>query len=280
MTALMAGLLWYVPAFAALSILGLYLFDAEKKIRFGDISQNLWDSRAYLIVMALIILLVKLENTIQDVAVLSKDYTHIIYGIEGNAHIVWIQNSVQSSLFIHAVSVFYVLFFMWLMVFTAIFFIAISRKDLLRLYIYGLLLNYFVLVFFYLFFNVTVTSMYPPETAVQPLLYRNDMYRSIVLLVGGFDDCFPSGHISVSTMITLILLFRSGFRGFGYAALATTAFTGFVILFLGIHWALDIAGGVLLGTFAYIGAQWPPISRRMDRLMIWLEKHIHGSAPQ
>lgn len=268
------GLLWYFPAVLLLTAIGFYVFDKEKRFGPKNAIKGVIECRGYLAVMALVFLAIKAENILQDMNVWPNDYTHLIYNIEGNGIIVWLQGLTQHPAFLHPVSIFYVLFFMWLILFSATFFITTRRKKLVRRLVYSIALNYAILVPLYLFFNVSVSCYYPENTAVQPLLYQNDMYHGIVLLVDRLNDNFPSGHISVSVSITLLLFLKTKMRDFAWFALMTTIATGFVILYLGIHWITDIAFGVLLGYWAYWAGGYPPIAKRLDKMVVWFEDKI------
>jgi len=274
MSSLLLGLSWYLPALVILSAIGLYLFDTEKRFQSQDIIGNILRMRGHLLTLISILLIISIINQVNNAFELGGEYTHLIYEFEGNTHIVWLQNSFQNDLFRHAISIFYILVFMWLLVFTTFFCVATNRKDVLRLFAHSLVLNYMVLLPFYVLFNVTVTSMYPANTPVQALLYDNDMYRSMIMMVGGFTDCFPSGHISVTVITTLVLFRKRNLRRFAYASLAIATLTGFAILYLGIHWFTDIIAGMLVGFSAFTIAQKPSVSKRLDRMTAWLERSI------
>ena len=266
------GLLWYFPAIVVLSFIALRIFDTDNRYHPRRFIENFSYMRGHAIMLFLILSAIKVADIINKTFSPGRDFTGTLYGIEGNAHIVWIQSSIQNSFFIHLASIFYVLVFIWMIMFTAFFLVATNRRNSFRILTYALVLNYCVMIPFYLFFNVTVASMYPPGTSVQPLLYSNDMYRGLVLMISGFHDCFPSGHISVSVIIVLLLFLKTSAKRFAYAALAMTILTAFVIIYLGIHWMLDIAAGIILGYAAFAGAQWTPLTRGLDSIAGKLKK--------
>lgn len=58
---------------------------------------------------------------------------------------------------------------------------------------------------------------------------------------------FPSDHTTAATAIGLGLLLFTPFRKLGVLALAAAVLIGFARVFVGIHWPIDIAGGLLTG---------------------------------
>lgn len=59
---------------------------------------------------------------------------------------------------------------------------------------------------------------------------------------------FPSDHTTAATAIGLGLLLFTPFRKLGVLALVAALLIGFARIFVGIHWPVDIAGGLLTGT--------------------------------
>ncbi|MCK4718378.1 MAG: hypothetical protein KAT70_06895, partial [Thermoplasmata archaeon] len=232
------GLLWFFPSIAIMVVIGILVFDREKRFNIKRAVRGAIDCRAYIALLFITLGLIKVENWMQDLNIFPNDFTYLFYNLEGNAYIVWLQQSIQNSVFIHTLSVFYILFFMWTMVFVAIFFLATDRPKLMKLYIYAITLNYIVLIPFYLFFNVSVTCHYPADTPVQPLLYREEMYLGLVTMADRLSDNFPSGHMSINWTIALVLLLRTEFKRLAWLMMLVTAITAFAILFLGIHWMM------------------------------------------
>lgn len=58
----------------------------------------------------------------------------------------------------------------------------------------------------------------------------------------------PSTHAAVMFMLALALLLRPGLRGQGAALLALAAATGWARVYVGVHFPLDIAAGLLLAS--------------------------------
>lgn len=58
---------------------------------------------------------------------------------------------------------------------------------------------------------------------------------------------FPSDHTTVTTAIAFGLLFFTRFKGLGLAVLGCAFLIGFARVFVGIHYPIDILGGLVVG---------------------------------
>ena len=111
---------------------------------------------------------------------------------------------------------------------------------------------YLLAIPFYLFFNVRVTGFYIED--MDAIAYTlnpeiEDWFRRI----DAFTNCMPSLHIAVPFAIWLT--FRKNdhdgrWRRFQNMTLGYIILTAFAIIYLGIHWFVDIIGGMILATIA------------------------------
>ena len=112
--------------------------------------------------------------------------------------------------------------------------------------------RYILAVPFYLFFNVRVTGAYIPE--MDTLAYSlnpeiSDWFRRI----DPFTNCMPSLHIGIPYAVWLCMKRFDHderwalYRKIVFAYVLVTVFT---IIYLGIHWILDIAGGMIVASIA------------------------------
>jgi undecaprenyl-diphosphatase len=69
--------------------------------------------------------------------------------------------------------------------------------------------------------------------------------HQLVAHAGGTS--FPSDHTTAATAVALGLLVFTGFRKIGALLLLAAILIGFARIFVGIHWPVDIAGGLLTG---------------------------------
>ncbi len=256
----MTALLWFIPSLVFLLLSGLKIFDEDRKVSLKNFPDIIWDVRGGLFLLLLVYIALKIENTVKDFYTVGIKATEFFYRVEGVEHIVFLQNHLDHYLIIESASLFYTLGLFYLVVFAPLFFLFRGEKENFNLFSKMLMVNYFFLIPSYFILHVVVTSYYAPE--VSPLLYSNDQQLALLHMINRLDNCFPSGHISVSLTITFLALFKAKLKRLGYFGIVFTALTGVVILYLGVHWALDIPAGVALGVFAY----WSVIRGKWDFL--------------
>lgn len=258
MNELISALIWFLPSLALLLVISLKLFDEDGKVDFKNFPETFWKVRGGLFLILLVYIALKIENTVKDHYEVGIKATGWFYQVEGVEHIVFLQNSLDHFLVVKTSSLFYTLGLFYLVVFVPLFFMLRDEKGIFNLFSKMLMINYLFLIPAYFILHVVVTSYYAPEVA--PLLYSNDQQLALLHLINRLDNCFPSGHISISLTITCLALFKAKLKWLGYFGIVFTALTAFVILYLGVHWALDIPAGIALGLFAY----WSVIKGKWD----------------
>lgn len=174
-----------------------------------------------------------------------------IYAIEGNM-VLWVQETFRSAWLTSFMTHFYVVGFM-VICYVSIFYFAYFddryMADRIALAIFWV---YILAIPFYLFFNVHVTGNYIP--GMETLAYNhtseiNDWFHRIDPLTNGM----PSLHIGFPFAVWLcILRFDTDGRWKVYRRIifAYVVLTAFCILYLGIHWFMDIIGGMVVAAMA------------------------------
>ncbi|MCK5024778.1 MAG: phosphatase PAP2 family protein, partial [Thermoplasmata archaeon] len=109
---------------------------------------------------------------------------------------------------------------------------------------------------FYLFVVVYVPSypkMFYPEAqslirGMEPLLYNLDPnINEFFMGYETFNNCFPSMHIGFPSAILMTLVWNiQGYRGYKIFLFVMIILITLSIVYLGIHWLSDIAGGLLI----------------------------------
>lgn len=250
MTPLMKGMLWFIPGLLILVFIGIYFFDEDQRVEFTSLKKKLWKARGGFFVVFIVFAFLQVENFIHDIHPPGFRVTWWFYSVEGVDHIVWLQQTLDNPLIVHASSIFYVLGLSFFVAFTPIFFILRDQFDVFEQFCKALAVNYVFLLLGYFLLHVLVTSFYKPDE-VQALLYDHPQYNAIVQLTNRQSNCFPSGHTSIPLTITLISGYSAGLKRlkiFGFIFVILTVFT---IIYLGIHWILDIPAGIAVALFAY-----------------------------
>ncbi len=179
------------------------------------------------------------------------DMTPYIYAIEGDL-VVLFQDAFRAAWLDVFMTHFYIAGFMFI-TYASIFYVTYfddrwmaDRVALCVAWVYLLAIP------FYLFFNVRVTGFYIED--MDAIAYTlnpeiEDWFRRI----DAFTNCMPSLHIAVPFAIWLT--FRKHdhdgrWSRFQNMTLGYIMLTVFAIIYLGIHWFVDIIGGMILATFA------------------------------
>ena len=179
------------------------------------------------------------------------DMTPYIYAIEGDL-VVLFQDAFRAAWLDVFMTHFYIAGFMFI-TYASIFYVTYFddrwMADRIALCVAWV---YLLAIPFYLFFNVRVTGFYIED--MDAIAYTlnpeiEDWFRRI----DAFTNCMPSLHIAVPFAIWLT--FRKHdhdgrWSRFQNMTLGYIILTAFAIIYLGIHWFVDIIGGMILATFA------------------------------
>ena len=179
------------------------------------------------------------------------EMTSWVYAIEGDL-VLWVQQAFEAQWLTVSLTHLYVSGYLMVVYVSIVYFCYFNdrymadRVSLCVFFIYALALP------FYLFFNVRVTGDHIPE--MQTLAYDltpeiNDWFERI----DPFTNGMPSLHIGIPFGVWLCIVRWdednrwAKYRNFLLAYIILTAFT---IVYLGIHWFVDIIGGMVIATLA------------------------------
>ena len=179
------------------------------------------------------------------------DMTPWIYAIEGDL-VLHVQKFFEAQWLTVTLTHFYVAGFMFICYVSVFYFAYFDDRWMADRVTLTIAWVYILAVPFYLFFNVRVTGAYIPE--METLAYSlnpeiSDWFRRI----DPFTNCMPSLHIGIPYAVWLcIKRFDHDERWALYRkiVLGYVILTIFTIIYLGIHWILDIAGGMIVASFA------------------------------
>jgi len=260
---------------------GLLLFVGWKRLSRDTIIASARKNIAYVIVLALLPLVTLVENILRNPDETTKEivYTNWIFTFSGDAIRV-LQDRLDYQLLADLSIVVYVWVFSFVLYFTPILLISLNDSATIRRYSVAMMINYAVLIPFYLFFPVTVTGLYA-DSGVTPLLYINTNWGRMVTSVDPLNNDFPSGHVSM-VLTTLLVLVSCGWRrgAFTYFLIAAVAGLTFSVLYLGVHWPADVFAGVALAIFATIASKNVPLQEVVGRFMGRVSSMIAGDVPE
>lgn len=179
------------------------------------------------------------------------DMTPWIFAVEGTLAYD-VQVAFKSTWLTVALTHFYVAGFMFICYVSIFYFAFFDDRWIADRMTLSIAWVYILAIPFYLFFNVRVTGDYIPgmETLAYDLTPEiADWFRRI----DPFTNGFPSLHIGIPFAVWLCLTrFDEDRRWNRYRWLVFVyiAVTAFAIIYLGIHWFVDIIGGVLVASLA------------------------------
>ena len=179
------------------------------------------------------------------------DMTPFIYGLEGDL-VLEVQKLFEAKWLTVVLTHFYVAGFMFICYVSIFYFAFFDDRWIADRMTLSIAWVYILAIPFYLFFNVRVTGDYIPgmETLAYDLTPEiSDWFRRI----DPFTNGMPSLHIGIPFAVWLCLTrFDEDRRWNKYRALVLTytLITAFTIIYLGIHWFLDIIGGMLIAALA------------------------------
>ena len=179
------------------------------------------------------------------------DMTPYVYAVEGDI-VLWVQEAFRSPLLDFTLTHFYVMGFMTATFASFLYPIYFDDRHMADRVSLSMFWVYVLAIPFYLFFNVRVTGDHIP--AMETVAY--DLTPEIhnwFTRIDPFTNGMPSLHIGLPLAIWLTMgRWDEDGRWNKYRTIlfAFIAFTAFSIVYLGIHWIVDIVGGMIVAILA------------------------------
>ncbi len=182
-------------------------------------------------------------------------WTDWVYGIEGE-FTKWVQDAFRSDVLTEFLNFHYLFVYLFLIYVTTVYFAYSGDRDMTDKVTLNYLLIYALAVPYYLFFNVEVTSSWIP--GMDALLYHEGWYTVFYALHDPLDNAVPSLHVAIPFGILMLNYLHVREQGgtlrewrhwpYHLFVLLNTLLFIFTILYLGIHWFVDIPLGLLIGS--------------------------------
>jgi len=229
----------------------------ELRTPMSRVGQMIHDQRYYLHMMGYIVIIVwkgitdKLNEPIKEA---TGHWTDWVYAIEGEP-VLWIQQTFENATLTSVLNFHYLFIYLFLIYVTTVYYAYAGERDMTDKVTMNYLLIYAIAVPYYLFFNVEVTSSWIPE--MKALLYHDGMYTAFYVSHDPLDNAVPSLHVAIPFGILLLNWMHCRERGirmkdwahyrYHVFIFANTVLFIFTILYLGIHWIVDIPLGMIVG---------------------------------
>jgi len=229
----------------------------ESRVPLKRTFNEMWDKKYYLHVMGYLAIFIwkKVTDGLNEpIKTSTGHYTDWVHGLEGEL-VLWVQNTFHNVVFTDILNFHYLFIYLFLIYVTTIYYMYTGERDLTDKVTLNYLLIYALAVPYYLFFNVEVTSSYIP--GMDALLYEDPWYGYFYGSHDPLDNCVPSLHIAIPFGILALNWLHVREQGISIKEwkhwryhqfiLWNTVLFAFAILYLGIHWIIDIPLGIFVG---------------------------------
>ena len=260
-------------------------------------AQTFHDKRYYIHALGYIVIIKwkQITDTINEpIKIKTGHWTELVYSIEGD-FTKWIQDVFQNDALTDFLNFHYLFVYLFLIYVTTVYFAFTDDRDMTDKVALNYLLIYALAVPYYLFFNVEVTSSWIPN--IDALLYHDGWYSSFYAMHDPLDNAVPSLHVAIPFGILYLNYLHVKEKGIKitewrhwpyhlFVAINTLLFI-FTILYLGIHWVVDIPLGIIIGA---IGAlfihhlqprlrnDFGPMFKGVTRKKVWRHVFAEGVA--
>ncbi|MBM7563746.1 phosphatase PAP2 family protein [Paenibacillus sacheonensis] len=214
------------------------------------IKELIVDRKYALLFFSLILILLcnKFEMRIEKHITKTYDFSRFFQSIEGS-FVANVQHTFQADWLTTFLSFMYIVVLQALIIASVGIYTYLNpNKVMFRAICFAIMFNYLIAIPFFLFLPVSEVWHQDPNVSFLMLKVFPDFenqYRAL----SGLDNCFPSLHTSISVTIA-ILAVRSGIKRWAWLCCISAVIIIFSIFYLGIHWLIDMCGGLALGTFA------------------------------
>jgi len=203
----------------------------------------------YFIIIFTVVLIHLLEVNIIDpytTNLVGLDFTQIIISIE-NGIVYWFSQHWNPVLVVFF-TVMYIGVYPFTLWFSTFYFIATDSKKALRFLAIGLSIIYIIAFPFYLFFTVSnVYTYFGIQSALETIIPGiNQFFYSTTT----YNNCFPSLHVAVTLLIakSVSITQNKKFTYFVYFCALSVIIS---VIYLAIHWIIDVIGGIIIAFFAF-----------------------------
>lgn len=229
----------------------------ESRLKYDTWFQTINKHRYYFHILGYIVI-IWWKNLTDGLNVSIKErvghWTESVHGLEGNV-VLWVQTVFEHDILTTFLNFHYLFVYLFLIYVTTVYYAYTSDRDMTDKVTLNYLLIYAIAVPYYLFFNVEVTSSWIP--GMDALLYHDSWYSTFYATHDPLDNAVPSLHVAIPFGILMLNYLHVKSKGhtlrewrhyrYHMFILINTIIFIFAILYLGIHWIVDIPLGMIVG---------------------------------
>lgn len=175
-------------------------------------------------------------------------------------------------------SVIYVYGYTFLLIFPIIAYFTLSDTRVFRRLLTAYALNYAIGLLLYVFVIAYGPRNVMPAEVAETMLYdTNPQYQYLTREVNSSTNVFPSLHTSLSaTVAAFASITRSTFPKWFPVAVVLAVSVALSTMYLGIHWGIDVAAGLILAAVCVVLSDWLvdrwSLSEEIDDRVPWLRE--------
>lgn len=201
------------------------------------------------VTLALVPVLIVNKLARQDLVTISQEYGFrvgdLFWKIEGEFILLF--ESVASTPLTQYFSFIYIYGYAFLLIFPVVMYFTLRDSTRLRRLLGAYALNYTIGVTLYVLFHAFGPRQYFGSD-VETMLYTFEpSYQLLTREINHYTNVFPSLHTSLSaTVMIFAIRSRSQFPAWTPTAIVVAVSVWLATMYLGIHWAIDVLGGLVL----------------------------------
>jgi membrane-associated phospholipid phosphatase len=212
----------------------------------GRIAHGLWDEMSFIVLAAAALIAVRaamsvIEAIVRPVAVIPSS-THALQPL-----VLWLQESTPPLIGVIVLGAAYVLIYIFTLA-LVVFFLLAEDRGRFRRYVKALILAYVISLTLHVLIGSTRPGL-DPASGIAPLLYGDTLWGPLSADLMGRGNSFPSTHV---TMVTVTWLATLGQGRINLLPLALLVIMPVAVLYLGVHWPVDVIAGMITGAVSYL----------------------------
>lgn len=240
-----------------LSNLFLYLFFTRllipkysEKLYLKIFFNNAKNYLKYLIIIGFVVFIHLIEVNFIDQIItdfIGFDFAILFKNIEGD--IVYSISNYWNQILVYFSVIIYILIYPFTLWFSIYYYIIKNQKKSIIYLTYGFVIIYAIALPFYLFFPVTNVYKFYDLSSNLNMAIPN--IENFFYLTTTQNNCFPSLHVAISTLFAWSSLYVKNkyYSNFLIIIMISVIFS---VLYLSIHWILDVISGFLITILAIL----------------------------